>query len=279
MPTWNNFNTCIDKIQFQQFCESHKLPVPVSFVKADITALRENFRPLIIKPKTGAGSVGISFVKEQEDLTVLEELDFGKYLVQERIDNIHIEGGFFLFNKGEMVSYYGHRRIRVFPETGGVTVYSTYNNNERLKVIGAALLKELEWNGLAMVEFLYDAVQDDYKIIEVNPRLWGSLLLSEFANTGFVENYINICLQKPVKDFKHRTETKIRWFYPFDILLYLKRRGKIEHFWRFDRKNTCYINFTYASFFRAIVYMMYFTLNINSIKRFYKKISPGSRKK
>ena len=279
LPVLSSFNTTINKIQFQQFCEEHQLPVPASFTKKDIPFLQQHFRPLIIKPNTGAGSVGISFISQPADLSVLNDLDFEKYLVQERIDNINVEGAFFLMNKGELVSYYGHKRIRVFPETGGVTVFSEYHSSEALKHSGAQLLKHLQWDGLAMVEFLYDAAKDEYKIIEVNPRLWGSFLLAEFANTGFLENYLNICLGKPVKDFEHRTDTKIRWFYPFDILLYIKRKGKISHFWKLDRQHTCYINFTYGGFFRPLVYMMYFTLNINSFKRFYKKLAPGNKAK
>ena len=277
LPDINDFNACINKIQFQQFCTERKLPVPASFTKKDIPFLKEHFKPLIIKPNIGAGAVGISFINSIPELTLLEGLDFEKYLVQERIDNINVEGAFFLMHKGELVSYYGHRRIRVFPETGGVTVFSEYHSDEVLKKIGAELLKQLQWNGIAMVEFLYDATTQDYKIIEVNPRLWGSFMLSEFANTGFLENYLNLCTQLPVKQFVHRTDTKIRWFYPFDLLLYIKRKGKIKNFWKMEREHTCYINFTYGGFFRPLIYLMYFTLNINSVKRFYKKISPGKQ--
>ena len=279
LPEIKDFNTTINKIQFQQFCQNNHLPVPDSFSKNNINYLKENFKQLIIKPNTGAGSVGISFINQPSELVLLEQLDFEKYLVQERIDNINVEGAFFLMNKGELVSYYGHKRIRVFPETGGVTVFSEYHYNESLKNTGTQLLNKLEWNGIAMVEFLYDAVKKEYKIIEVNPRLWGSFLLAEFANTGFVENYLNLCLQLPVKHFEHRSDTKIRWFYPFDILLYIKRKGKIANFWKLDRRHTCYIDFTYAGFFRAIIYMIYFTFNINSFKRFYKKMSAGNKAK
>ncbi|MBS1734965.1 MAG: ATP-grasp domain-containing protein [Bacteroidetes bacterium] len=271
MPSFESFSTVIDKIKFQQFCESNQLPVPASFQKNNMNDLRNNFRPLIIKPKTGAGSVGISFISTKEELERFEQIDFSQYVVQERIDNINIEGGFFLMNKGQLVSYYGHRRIRVFPETGGVTVYSEYETKEELKNLGGNLLNKLQWHGIAMVEFLFDKQQGRYRIIEVNPRLWGSYLLSEFANTGFTENYINLCLGKPTREFQRRPNTRIRWLFPFDILLYVKRKGRIKGFWKLSRANTCYIDLTYARFFQAIRYMIYFTCNVNSFKRFFKK--------
>lgn len=277
LPGVNSFNTAINKIQFQQFCKENRFDVPRSFTKADIPFLEQNFVPLIIKPNIGSGAVGVSFINNENELNRLNEVDWHNYLVQEHINNTHVEGAFFLMNKGEPVSYYGHKRIRVFPETGGVTVYSEYRYKETLKETGITLLKKLQWHGLAMIEFLYDEPSGSYKVIELNPRLWGSFLLSEFANTGFVENYIHAALGEQARDFTHCTDTRIRWFYPFDIFLYIKSKGKICGFWKTDRKHTCYINVTYAGFPRVVLYMLYFTFNINSFKRFFQKLSPGRK--
>ena len=57
-------------------------------------------------------------------------------------------------NKGQLVSYYGHRFIHVFPETGGATVYSEYETKEELKNLGSNLLNKLsgtEWPWLSFV--------------------------------------------------------------------------------------------------------------------------------
>jgi len=105
-----------------------------------------------------------------------------------------VPGVFYLFENGKMVSYYGHKRIRTYTIEGGVTVYSKISFNEQIKKMGENLLSKLNWSGLAMVEFLFDKRVNDYKIIEVNPRLWGSIFLSEFANTKFIRNYINLSI-------------------------------------------------------------------------------------
>jgi len=277
LPGIDSFNIATNKIQFQQFCTENGFAVPGSFTKNDIPFLQQQFIPLVIKPNIGSGAVGVYFIKNVSELNRLLAVDWQNYLVQEHINNTHVEGAFFLMNKGQLVSYYGHKRVRVFPETGGVTVYSEYRYNEKLKETGTELLKKLRWSGLAMIEFLYDEPSGDYKIIELNPRLWGSFLLSEFSNTGMVENYIHGALGEPAKYFTHRADTRIRWFYPFDIFLYIKSKGEISGFWKSDRKHTCYINATYAPFPRWVLYMIYFTLNINSIKRFFQKLSPGNK--
>lgn len=274
LPPVNSFNIASHKIQFQQFCNENDFAAPRSFTKDDVPYLKQHFVPLIIKPNRGSGAVGVSFINTINELSRLNNIDFDNYLVQRRIDNTNVEGAFFLMNKGELITYYGHKRLRVFPETGGVTVYSEYRHNEKLKETGTALLKKMQWHGLAMIEFLYDADSGEYKVIELNPRLWGSFLLSEFANTGMTENYISASLGGSTKEFVHKPVTRIRWFYPFDIFLFIKRKGKISHFFKLDRRHTCYINVTYAGFLRSVLYVLYFTFNINSIKRFFQKLRP-----
>jgi protein-tyrosine-phosphatase len=47
-----------------------------------------------------------------------------------------------------------------------------------------ALLRALNWHGVAMVEFKMDAM-DQHWLMEINPRLWGSLALSIDAGVDF----------------------------------------------------------------------------------------------
>ena len=272
MPTFNEFSTVMNKITFQDFCEHNNIPVPLSFKKEDAARLQQDFMPLIVKPNMGNGAMGITFINSASELSEFENINFNTHLVQERIANTNIEGAFFLMNKGKLVSYYGHKRLRVFPETGGVSVFSQYQSNKQLKELGVEILQKLNWDGIAMIEFLFDEKEQKYKVIEVNPRMWGTWLLSEFANTGFTINYIKLCLNEPTIETVQRENTFIRWFYPFDLFLYFKKRFQIKDFWKINRQNTCYISFTYASFARSLIYIIYFTININSIKRFLKKI-------
>jgi protein-tyrosine-phosphatase len=47
------------------------------------------------------------------------------------------------------------------------------------------LLRALEWDGVAMVEFRHDAVTGETALMEVNGRFWGSLPLNEAAGVDF----------------------------------------------------------------------------------------------
>jgi predicted ATP-grasp superfamily ATP-dependent carboligase len=63
------------------------------------------------------------------------------------------------------------------PSTACVSVV-----DDRLTGYAAAVIRELGWTGVAMVEFKKD---DDYRLMEVNPRFWGSLPLATRAGMNF----------------------------------------------------------------------------------------------
>tara|TARA_R110000851_G_scaffold302714_2_gene460035 strand:- start:12679 stop:13740 length:1062 start_codon:yes stop_codon:yes gene_type:complete len=95
------------------------------------------------------------------------------------------QGIFALFNHGEPVCYFAHRRLREKPPGGGVSVLSeSAPVNEQLKSYAQTLLKKANWHGVAMVEFRVSAEGVGY-LMEVNPRFWGSLQLAIDSGIDF----------------------------------------------------------------------------------------------
>ena len=263
LPSKKSFDIALNKEKFGNFCKKHSFDTPKIFSYQEVLDM-ESFLPLIIKPKVGSGALGIRYIDTKEEFINLD-LDFEKFIIQERLkETKEVEGAFFLFDKGEILSFYSHKRIKTYPKNGGVTIYSVSTCNHDIKDTGEKLLKKLEWSGFAMIEFIKD--KDSYKIIELNPRVWGSIMLSEFCNSNMLENYVRICQDKKPLDSTVKTGKKIRWLIPWDIAYLLK------NFYRLDRKDTCYINFTYAAFYSAVLFLFYNTLNPLMIKKLFKKI-------
>jgi len=271
LPDLETFWTANDKLKFQKFCLEKNIPVPHPFSKQEIFCDDFKFQPLIAKPAVGAGSVGLMHVDFKDDLERLTELKEDEYVIQEKIQNLKVEGAFFLVKDGKVISFYSHSRIRMYPPTGGVSVYSKIGYDSVLFKLGSDVLSKLKWNGIAMIEYLYDPNSKKYIILEINPRLWGSFMLSEFAGTKMLLNYINLSLNLKTVTATNLENKFIRWLFPFDILLYLKKFGRIKHFWTLDYKNTCYINNSYASLWKKFSYLIYFIFNVSSIKRLFKK--------
>lgn len=269
LPAQEHFVISRNKYLLNQFCAEHDIAVPEIIAFDRIEALKNNFTPLIYKPKEGSGSKGIKLIKTAEDLDGIIPDD--NFFLQRFVGNgINVEGGFYLMNKGELVSFYSHKRIRTYPPEGGVTVYSQTVDNVAIRDAGAKLLKALNWSGWAMVEFIYDEVENKYTVIEINPRAWGSILLSEFNNADFFRKYIALGTGSTIENKAINYNTYIRWLFPWDVILFAKKKGKISGFWKFNRKQTCYIGFTYASWWRSFLFIFYSVFDLGHLKKVLK---------
>jgi protein-tyrosine-phosphatase len=90
-----------------------------------------------------------------------------------------------LFDRGRPCWIFAHERLHEMPVTGGASSYRrAIVPPAALRDAAVALLERLAWHGVAMVEFKLDA-QGAYRLIEINPRLWGSLPLAVGAGFNF----------------------------------------------------------------------------------------------
>jgi protein-tyrosine-phosphatase/predicted ATP-grasp superfamily ATP-dependent carboligase len=91
----------------------------------------------------------------------------------------------FLFKRGKKIWHFAHERVHEYPLTGGASSYRRSINPPAAMLQGAErLLTALHWHGVAMVEFKIDA-KGQHWLMEINPRLWGSLALSIDAGVDF----------------------------------------------------------------------------------------------
>lgn len=270
LPSYDTYHLSRNKNELNVFCEENLIPSPKYYSEKNIKEGNYNM-PLILKPINGSGSDGIKFIKSQTDLKI-EGLDFNINFIQELLDNPKdIKAGFFLCDEGEIISFYSHERIRTFPEQGGVSVFSKSNSNLIIKNAGSKIIKKLNWSGFIMIEFLEDLTTNEYKLIEINPRLWGSILLSEFNNSNFISSYIELCRGIKIKNNVVLTNKYIRWIFPYDIIYFMKNPKNPFIFFK-KNTDTCYINFTYSTFTRSLKFILFTYFDYSRIK---KKILNG----
>jgi protein-tyrosine-phosphatase/predicted ATP-grasp superfamily ATP-dependent carboligase len=94
-------------------------------------------------------------------------------------------GAEFLFDHGKKVWHFAHERVHEYPLSGGASSYRrSIRPPSNLLRDAEKLLTVLKWHGVAMVEFKMDA-KGQYWLMEINPRLWGSLALSIDAGVEF----------------------------------------------------------------------------------------------
>ncbi|USZ66729.1 carboxylate--amine ligase [Halorussus salilacus] len=110
-------------------------------------------------------------------------------LVQEYVPDTSEYGFFALYDEGEAVATFQHRQRRGYKYCGGPSAYRESVDIPELDAAGRALLDELDWHGLAMVEFLRNPETGAFELMEVNPRFWSSLPFTVQAGVDFPDLY------------------------------------------------------------------------------------------
>lgn len=97
-------------------------------------------------------------------------------------------GQFFYMHKGESLRRFQHIRIAEWPPEGGFSSVCDavpLDRNQALQEKSIALLRHIGWEGVAMVEYRWDAATGRAVLMEVNGRYWGSYPLAVQSGVGF----------------------------------------------------------------------------------------------
>ncbi|WP_435176770.1 carboxylate--amine ligase [Halorussus sp. AFM4] len=94
-----------------------------------------------------------------------------------------------LYDEGEPVATFQHRQIRGNSYTGGGGVYRESTYDPELERVARDLLAELDWHGLACIEYMEHAETGEYYLTEINPRMWQSLPSTVRAGADFPHYY------------------------------------------------------------------------------------------
>jgi len=150
---------------------------------------RELDYPLVIKPVRGSGRAGVSICDsfiELERAARQTIAAHGPVLFQEFVSNGGESGVYTLYDSSHSpIARTVQRRIRSHPPEGGASTYRETIEDPDLVALADKLLTGLEWEGVAMIEFRTDARTGEPKLMEINPRFWGSLPLSRYAGVNF----------------------------------------------------------------------------------------------
>ncbi len=193
--------------------------------------------PLVLKPSRSVGehdgqrvALGVRHVASAEalraEIASLADAAF-PLLLQQRIVGPGI-GIFLLIWEGEVLATFAHRRLREKPPSGGVSVYSeSVAADPELVEKSRALLAQMHWRGVAMVEFKRDASTGVPYLMEINGRFWGSLQLAIDAGVDFPALLVDAASGEPhAASPGYRVGARSRWWW-----------GDVDHLlarWRRD---------------------------------------------
>jgi predicted ATP-grasp superfamily ATP-dependent carboligase len=127
-------------------------------------------------------------------------------------------GQFLLMRDGQPLCAFQHRRLHEWPPEGGVStqcISVPLSQHSELLKKSVALLQELCWDGIAMVEYRYDPLTETSKLMEINGRFWGSLPLACQAGVAFPWLlYLSHGLQLPIHQPAYQGGVRCRFMIP-----------------------------------------------------------------
>ena len=127
-------------------------------------------------------------------------------------------GQFILMKNGEAHYTFQHKRLHEWPPEGGFSSMCESVPREQhadLMAKSIALLRELSWEGVAMVEYRHDPASGESALMEVNGRFWGSLPLAYHAGANFATlAYRVFGLEEQVRNTPYRSGMRCRFMVP-----------------------------------------------------------------
>ena len=205
--------------------------------------------PFVLKPIIGTGSRGIRYIRDKtclDDLNMNIASRYGNLLMQEFIPGNKYFGVSVIFNKNnKMRSAFVHQKLRQYPVTGGVSTYAVSVKYPHLIEIAEHLLKTIGWYGIANIEFKIDDRNNTPKLMEVNPRFWGSLQLAISSGINFPYLLYKLAVNGDIEPaFNYKAGIKFRWIIQGDLMHFLSnlfRQHRIDPiFFKIHEKNLCH---------------------------------------
>lgn len=193
--------------------------------------------PIILKSRrsrfrTAAGWGKGSVVRVDDDRAlaraVVDPVFAQGLLLQEFLPG-HGAGVFLLAQGGRCLAAFAHRRLREKPPSGGVSVLSeSVEPDPALLASSVALIGALGLDGVAMVEFRVGP-DGPPALMEINPRLWGSLQLAIDAGVDFPRLLWRMHAGLAVEQPAVRIGVRTRWLLgDLDHLLIALRRREMR---------------------------------------------------
>ena len=227
LPQHSDLLRAFDKNETTRLAESLGIAIPKSIMVSDVRHVNEIARtidyPVVLKPRASeelsaegkARTTGRPRYASnaEEFIAAFREINrrAAAVIVQQYIEGQGV-GYFALMRHGELRAQFAHRRIRdVYPTGSGSAVRVSAAPQSDIREASLAILKALNWHGVAMVEYRWQEGKPPV-FLEVNGRFWHSLPLACYAGVDFPALLATMAETGDVAPVtKYREGVRCRW--------------------------------------------------------------------
>jgi len=190
LPPLESFDTAANKWTLADHLDRHQIPTPRTLLfrqnDAFATELSSMSFPVLTKPLDGKGGRGIQYWENISDLTdYLEKFGKPNQLIVQKFIRGHFAGCNVLCQNGNILAHTAQKGLLPprnrfgHPEDIQMVI-----DNKILELV-KPLMASLNWSGVANIDISYDEEEGQYKILEINPRFWGTMLGSLIVGVNF----------------------------------------------------------------------------------------------
>lgn len=196
LPKEQTYSLAEDKFDCIEFASKHGCPTPFTVKVNSLSELQDLAEsvdlPVVIKTRAGNSAKGVCIVHSRGELCekfrgLIQTFQLRRDrwpIIQEFLPG-DAAGVCVLYDHGRCIANFAERYLRCKEpgKFGTSTLRETFENQELISH-ALAVMDKLEWHGVAHLDFVADK-EGDFKLIEINPRLWGALALSVFSGINF----------------------------------------------------------------------------------------------
>jgi len=225
VPDTDILDNIVKKKNLLNKADACGIPIPATCYPENVNQNIDKLRfPVLIK-----GNEGLSFYKitrqkaiqvdNLDDLTAklneLKNLNIPdeQIMIQELIpfckDHKVISFTAFSVN-GEIKTHWSGIKIHEHPINYGTATCAQSIFVQEILDISIPLLKTLNYTGVCEIEYLWDKRDNQYKLIEINPRTWLWVGLAKACGINYALMIYNFLNNKPI-DFKQNYEIGTKW--------------------------------------------------------------------
>lgn len=246
LPGLDAFRNLDNKRKLYELSQKLQIEMPATWVPTHEVDLHDIAQklvyPVLLKPCISAGGFCMCEVLNPEDLSrrynkmksmqpiVMSDVFFDGHMpiIQEKVAGDVVT--FFAYcETGVIKQDFMTKTIRNYPVPFGPGICVESISNAQVYAISEKLLRFVKWEGVIGLQFIIDARDRHPKLIDANPRFWGTVESALHAGVDFV----SILLKKAVhKNAQHefvlyQTGKRFRWLAWGEFLYVLQSRKKL----------------------------------------------------
>lgn len=238
------FEQAHDKEIVNQIAVKNNIPAPLTYSpkteKELKKILKEYTYPVVIKARKGSSTNQVEYAFNQDQAlkiwkkySIIGEkettgiIDHSFPIIQEFLPG-EIVDIVFVFNNGKPRGVVSQRRELTYPVSGGSGALNRTTNDPETIKQALKLMKALKWHGVGMAEFKRnkDGVA---KLIEVNPKFWGTTECSVSAGMNFPYMLYKIAIDGDVEpNLQYLAPKPFGWPVPMGLQTMLASKNPLQ---------------------------------------------------